>query len=327
MNKKIRRHMIIGAMTLLSSSLCLNSAFAQRTPTLRLVVGSAPGGIADHTARVMAEKLSRLLEQTVVVENKPGAATRIANGEVKRSAPDGSTLLFSPLGSLTVLPHLYSEQSLGYRPSDFVPVGRVASFEYLLAVNPSLKVNNLLELRALIAKKPELATIANPGTGTIPNLLSMVLATNFNLPLVHVAYKGSGPAAADLVAGHVSLLIGTPAELVSLHQNGRIRVIASISEQRSPGFPDVSTLKEQGENLAAESLLGLWAPAGTPPATIQRLNQALTSTINDPAIQEQLTKSGLRAASSTPEELLAIQQQDSQQWANFIKQVDLKIPN
>jgi tripartite-type tricarboxylate transporter receptor subunit TctC len=307
----------------LGAALPLANAFGQSQTPIRFVVGTSAGSSADLVARLLAVRLAQILNRPVIVDNKPGAATRLANAEVKRSAPDGNTLLFSPVGTFSVLPHLYTPKNLGYVPEDFVPVGRVSKFDYMLAVGPGVKATNLAELKAWLKANPSLASIANPGTGTIPNLLSIVLAKHLDVDLQHIAYRGTAPAAQDLMGGHVSLLIGTNVELVTLHNSGKLRVLASITESRSPAFPDVSTLTEMGEPLAVDSLHGVWAPAGTPQAAIDNFGAALKKVLDEPAVKVEFEKLGLQAMPSTPAGLRRVQQEDFTRWGTFIKQANI----
>lgn len=322
-NTRIHRPIRQWLALFLGTTVLTASAFAQDQRPVRVVVGLAPGGLVDVTARLVAEGMRGELNRPILIENKPGAATRIAASEVRRAAPDGNTLLFSPVGTMSVMPHLFS--NTGYAVADFIPVGGVASFDYLLAVAPNVQANNLRELIALLKTHPEHASIANPGTGTIPNILATVLAEQISIPLQHIPYKGTGAAAADVMAGHVSLLVGTPAELINLHESGKLRVIAAISDKRSSGFPNVPTLAEQGLDLAARSFMGLWAPVGTPPDTIAQLNQAMIAALRNPDLQRKLLEMGLDPAPTSSGELQKEQEVDSEFWGGFIRKFDIKV--
>lgn len=308
-----------------ASAFGIDAAFAQSGTTVRLVVGFPPGGPSDTVARMLADRMRVKLNRPVVVDNKPGAASRLARAEVKRAVPDGNTLIFSPVGATTVLPHLFSAKNLGYTPEEFSPVARVAGYEYVLTAGPGVTVSNLAELKAWLIKNPSHATLAHPGTGTIPNLLGLVLAKSMGVPITQVAYKGTTPALQDLMGGHVSLCIETPFEVQEFHRSGKLKVLASISETRSPLLPDVPTLIEQGLQLSADSFHGVWAPAGTPADVIRTLNAAIVSVLAEPAVKDQLLKLGLHPTPSTPAELTVAEKADSKRWADFIKETGVAV--
>ncbi|MBK6651045.1 MAG: ABC transporter substrate-binding protein [Betaproteobacteria bacterium] len=316
---------LVSILAVLGACAMLSVAQAQNVPPVRMVVGSAPGGPSDIAARILAEKLRTRLNRNVLVENRAGAATRIANAEVKKATPDGTTLLFSPLGAMTVLPNLFTAKNLGYAPEDFVPVSRVVGIEFLLAAGPNLKVDGISQFKTFFSQKPELASFANPGTGTIPNLLAIVLAKHTGVPFRHIAYKGSSLALNDLMGDHVALAVGTPAEMLEQHKAGKIRVIGTFSEKRSQLLPDVATLKEQGVPLAIDDAFGVWAPAGTPKAVIDSVNAAIVNALEDPGVKAEFMKLGFTAASSTPAELGKIQQEDLKRWNSFIQQAGISM--
>ena len=324
-NKTTQRREFIRQSTLLGmfSAFGIDAAVAQSGPTIRIVVGFPPGGPSDTVARLLAEGMRSRLNRSVVVENRPGAASRLARAEVKRAMPDGNTLIFSPVGATSVLPHLYTAKNLGYKSEDFMPVARVANYEYVLTVGPHVKASSIRELREWLINNPTLATCANPGTGTIPDLLSRVLADSLKLPITSVAYKGTTPALQDLMGGHVSLSIDTPSDVVELYKSGKVKVMAYISDKRSPLMPLVPTLTEQGYPLSADSFHGVWAPVGVPADVINRLNSVIVSVLSDAVVKEQLAKLGLTTAPSTPNELAKAEQEDILRWADFIKRTGL----
>ena len=316
MNKFLGRRQFIQSASALAGLRLLvgQDAFAQGHP-LRLLLGFPPGGPSDTV------KLNR----SVVVENKPGAASRLAMGEVKRSAPDGNTLIFSPAGAFSVLPNLYTAKNLGYVADDFAPVSRVAAFEYMLVAGNALNVSNLNELKTWLVKNPAQATLANPGTGTSPNLLGLVLSKMTGIPITQVSYKGTTPAIQDTMGGHISLCIVTPLEVREFHRSGKLKALASMSEKRSPLLPEVPTLTELGLAISADSFHGIWAPAGTPAEVVKTLNAAIVSVIAEPAVMEQFVKLGVHPAPSTPAQLLTAERADTKLWAGFIKETGIAI--
>lgn len=326
MHLLIRRKLLAATATAIAlATATLPQVHAQSQPAIRMVVGSAPGGPSDIAARILAERMRQKLNRNVIVENRAGAATRIANAEVKKSAPDGNTLLFSPIGAMTVLPNLFTSKNLGYTPDDFVPVARVVGIDFLLATGPGIKLDNVPQFKAFFAQKPNLATFANPGTGTIPNLLAIVLAKHTGVSFQHIAFKGSAPALNDLMGDHVSLSIGTPAEMLEQHRAGKIRVIGTFSENRSPLLSDVPTLKEQGVPLSIEDAFGVWAPAGTPKAMIDNYNAVIVSVLADPTVKAELLKLGFAIAPSSAAELAKVQHEDTKRWNTFIQQAGISM--
>jgi tripartite-type tricarboxylate transporter receptor subunit TctC len=310
-------------IALLAAQSVPQSALAQGgAPTMRLVVGFPPGGSIDLVARQLAEKLRVHLGRPVIVDNRPGALSRIARSEVKRAPRDGNTLMFSTAGGSTVLPHLYSEKNLGYTPEEFTAVARVALFDYVLAAGPKVEARTLAELRAWIKRNPN-ATYGSPGTGSIPHLLGIELAEVFNAPMVHVPYKGLAPAVQDLAGGHISFVIASPVEVLDLHRAGKVRAVAAISDHRPLLLPDVPTLAEQGLKLSADSFFGVWAAAGTSPEIIARLNAAVVAVLRDADLQDRLAKMGLRTAPSTPAEQHASELEESKRWQAFIKRAGI----
>lgn len=318
----------MGSMFAALLALAAGMGFAEFTlaqgtaPTMRLVVGFPPGGSTDLVARQLAEKLRVHLGRPVIVDNRPGALSRLARAEVKRSPRDGNTLMFSTAGGSTVLPHLYSEKNLGYTPEEYSPVARVALFDYVLAAGPKVEARSLSELRAWTKRNPN-ATYGSPGTGSIPHLLGIELSEVLASPMVHVPYKGLAPAVQDLAGGHISFVIASPVEVIDLHRAGKVRAIAAISDQRPILMTDVPTLAEQGLKLSADSFFGVWAASGTSPEIIGRLNAAIVTVLRDPDLQDRLAKMGLRTAPSTPAEQHASELEESKRWQAFIKRTGI----
>lgn len=325
MHQRTRRELMMAASALVASGAAPNIAVAQSLPPIRMIVGTAPGGPSDIAARILADRVRQRLNRNVIVENRAGAATRIANAEVKRSAPDGTTILFSPIGAMTVLPNLFTAKNLGYTPDDFVPVARAVGIDFLLATSPNIKLDNVSQFKAFFTQKPDLATFANPGTGTIPNLLAIVLSKHTGVPFQHIPFKGSAPALNDLMGDHVSFAIGTPAEMIEQHKAGKIRVLGTFSEKRSPLLSEVPTLKEQGVPLAIEDAFGVWAPVGTPRAVVDSLNAAFIGVLEDASVKAELTKIGFTIAPSSPAELLRVQHEDLKRWGTFIQQAGISM--
>jgi tripartite-type tricarboxylate transporter receptor subunit TctC len=313
-----RRSIAIGAL-FIGATFHLPHAASQTQPTLSVLISFAAGGTTDAAARILAASLKEKLGRAVVVENVPGAAGRIARARIKRSAPDGNTLLFTAVGGTSVMPHLYTPKNLGYVPADFAPVARVADFDLVLAASASVEASNVAELKAWMTKNPTLSTCANLGNGSAHHLLCTVLADELKIPMTHIPYRGLAPAVVDLLGNSVSIMVASPTEILPHLVSGKIKVLGTFTSKRSPFFPGAPTLKEQGIDLSAENFYGVWAPAGTPAPIIRELNAAIVSALNDAPVREALLKQGLRASPSSPSELAEAEKEDFKVWGAFVK--------
>jgi tripartite-type tricarboxylate transporter receptor subunit TctC len=294
-------------------------AFAQDKAPARILVGLAAGGSNDLIARELAERLRTITGDQYIVENKPGAAQRIALAELKRSLPDGRTFIVATNSPFSTLPNVYGEK-LGYDPvRDFTPIGRIVKFEIALATGPLVQANNFADFVAWAKANPSVASYGTPGAGTGPHFIGVMLAKALAIPLTHVPYKGGAPALNDLVGGHLPMLINSLPDMLEQHRGGRVRIIATTSGQRSPHTPEVPTLSELGVPVIADIGIDVYGPAGVPADVVARLNAALTEAVNSPATRERFIKYGLIIAPSTPQQLAAFQAEEVKKWAGPIK--------
>jgi tripartite-type tricarboxylate transporter receptor subunit TctC len=309
-----RRHFA----ALAAATLATPGAFAQDR-TIRILVGFAPGGSADVIARLLADRMRVSLGQNVIVDNKPGAAGRLVLGELKRAAPDGQTLVLTPSGATVIAPWLYS--NLPYDPvKDFTPVARVVTFDFAVTVGPGAPAGaDLRQVLAWMKANPSKANYATSGAGTVPHFAGLLLSQAAGVTLTHVPYKGGAPAAQDLIAGHVPLMVDTASETIEYHKAGKVRILAVTGEQRSKSLPDVPTLKEQGINMAADAFFGLYGPAGMPPDVVARIDHAVADALKDPVIQEKIYAFGLVPGYGTAAELAATQAAHLKRWEAPIK--------
>jgi tripartite-type tricarboxylate transporter receptor subunit TctC len=286
--------------------------------TLRIMVGFPPGGSADVIARLLAQKMSASLNQTVIVDNKPGAAGRLVLGELKRAAPDGQTLVLSPSGAMVIAPWLYS--NLGYDPvKDFTPISRIVTFDFAVTAGPGAPQGDLKSVLAWMKANPAKANYATSGAGTVPHFAGLLLAQAAGVPLTHVAYRGGAPAAQDLIGGQIPLMVDTASETIEHHKAGKVRILAVTGEQRSKSLPDVPTLKEQGINMAADAFFGLYGPAGVPTDVVNRIDRAVAEALKDPVIQEKIVGFGLVPNHAPSAELAATQVAHLKRWETPIK--------
>jgi tripartite-type tricarboxylate transporter receptor subunit TctC len=292
---------------------------------IRLVVPFPPGGGADTTARMLAQKMSERLDQQIIVDNKPGANGLVGTDAVAKAAPDGYTILMTDRGALGINPSLY--RKLPYDPrKDFAYIGIATEGPYVLVVASALPVKSLGELITLSKSKPGELRYASYGLGSMAQMNIEALARAAGISLQHVPYKGAPPAVAAVVAGEVDLTIASPPSLLGFIRNGRLRALAVGSDTRLALLPDVPTMKEAG--LDGQPLIptyfALAAPAGTPPAIIDRLHQELRRAVQLPDVDDKLRAAGLIPDGGSPIAMKEIVAEDMQRFAALVKDIGLK---
>jgi len=315
-----RRHTLAGALKL-GLSLALAAAGAQtlaQAPTTRIVVGFAPGGSVDALARLVAEALQTGMGRTAIVENRAGAAGRLAVEQVKAAPPDGSMLLLAPQGPMTLFPHVF--RSLRYDPGkDFVPVTRIASGDFALTIGPMVPAKDMKGFRAWLATAGDKASYGSPGAGTIPHFIGVAVSRQIGVPMTHVPYRGSALSMNDLAGGQIAAALSPVAEALELHKAGRVTIIATAGGTRSTFVDGVPTLKELGIAVEVPSWFAVYAPAATPPALVDQMRQAIHAMLATPAAKAQLARLGLVPAPSGSAELLVVQRRESDMWAPVVQ--------
>lgn len=298
-------------------------ALAQSGMT-KLFVGFQAGGGFDAIARALGEGLRSHLNSTVIVENKPGAAGRLAVESVARAPADGSTLLVTPSPVLTLFPHTVSR--LPYDPlRDLVQVARLASFDYGFAVNTSSNITTLRQYVDAVKANKDLGAYGTPGAGLTPHFIGMILARETASPLLHVPYKGTAPAIQDLMGNQIPAVCATAPALVTGHKSGRLRVLATTGSRRNPDLPDVPTFAEAGvKNLLIEEWAALSAPAGMAKDIVDRLNKAVLAALADPKLQAQFKLQGFYPAGSSPEEAARLLKAEYDNWKSAVRVLDFK---
>jgi len=286
---------------------------------IRWVIPFPAGGGADIVGRVVAHKLSELVGQQVVIDNRGGAGGNIAAELVARAAPDGYTLLMPHASIQTVNAALY--EKLPYDPEkDFVPITLLTTVPNMLAVHPSVPVRSTKEFIALAKKFPGKLTFGSSGNGTAGHLANELLKSEAGINMLHVPYKGAAPALVGLLSGEVDSLITNVSVLLPMIRAGKVRALAVASLKRAGPVPDIPTLAESGlPGFDADSWYGLVAPAGTPAAIVSMLHGAVVKALRDPAVQAQLTKVGAVTIGNTPEEFRQRVRVDAAKWARVIK--------
>ncbi len=302
------------------------SAHAQSYPTkpIRLVLPFPPGGGTDALARIIGPRLSENLGQTIVIDNRAGAAGNISAEIVARSQPDGYTLLVGFSTVLTTSKSLYSK--LAFDPErDFEPITQLATAQYILVVHPSVTAKPLAEFVALAKAKPGTSNYAPSGAGSPLHLAAELLKARAGIDLVHVAYKGGGPAGLAVLAGETQVLFGSVASTLPHTKTGRLRALAVTSTRRSPVAPELPTIAELGYpgfNVTAwDSVL---APRGTPKEIVARLNTEIVKVLRMPDIATLIRNVGYEPTGTTPEELAAIIRTESATWAQVIKEANIR---
>ena len=285
---------------------------------VRIIFPFAAGGSGDALARLLAEHMRASLDQPVIVENRTGAQGRLGVQAVKAAEPDGKTILLTPVAPMSVYQHVY--KALVYDPiADFAPVSQVATFDFAVAVAPQVPAAGLKELVAWVQANPAQGSYGTPAAGTLPHFFAVSFAKAAGLDLRHVGYRGSAAALTDLVGGQIPIVFTTTSDVLEQHKSGRIKVLATSANARSPFLPEVPTFKEAGFGIEGSGWYGVFAPAGTPDDTIARLNAAVAGAVRTPQIKERLLAFGLVPTGTSAAELGRIQKADSELWAPAVK--------
>ena len=296
-------------------------AQAQTYPSkpVKIIAGFPPGGAADLLARVVADKLSALLGQTFVVENRPGAGGTIGADAVAKAAPDGYTLLLGAAASQTIAPAIY--KSLPYDAAkDFKPVALVATIPVTLVVHPSVAANNVRELVAVMKAASAPMQYASSGSGAIPHLAGELFQLSQGVKLVHVPYKGAPLAMSDLLSGRVQLMFDNLPTVLAHIRSGKLRALAVAGTKRARALPDLPTLAEAGvPNAEVGSWFGVLAPAGTPEAIVGALTREIGKALAADDAKGRLDAMGAEPTYLTPEEFARLIRADTEKWARLVK--------
>ncbi|MCC7216628.1 MAG: tripartite tricarboxylate transporter substrate binding protein [Burkholderiales bacterium] len=320
------RRIALAFAAALVAVLAVSPIAAQPYPNkpVRMIVPFAPGGATDIIARTVAQKLSDRLGQPVVIENKPGAGTTIGNAEVAKARPDGYTLLFAPT------PFVISQvvyPTLPYDPKkDFAPVSLLATSPFILVTNTAVPAKTIAELVALAKAKPGTLTFCSAGNGTVPHLSGELFKLRAGVDIVHVPYKGGGPAIVDLVGGQVNMMFATPIEVSQHVQAGRLNVLGTTARKRLAAFPNVPTLDESGyPGFEVASFFGVLAPAGTPPEVVNRLAGDLAAVMDSPEVREKFAAQSAEGNVQGPDAFAKFLDAEREKWADIVKRSGAKV--
>jgi len=286
---------------------------------IRLVVPYPPGSGTDIVGRLLAQRLGEGLGQQVYVDNRPGAGATIGTAFVAKGTPDGYTILMADLGPLAIGPSFYRQ--LPYDPiKELAPISQVAVLPFVLVVHPSVPAHNVPELIALARAKPGQLTFASSGTGNATHLTFELFKARAGIDIVHVPYKGGGPAMADVVAGHVNCYFGNYNEILPHAGSGRVRVLATSGEKRARQLPDVPTVAEQGfAGFRTETWNGFVAPAGTPRDIVERIAREMQVVLKHPDVVKRWQDIGAEASTMTPAEYGAFVKAELEKWSPVVK--------
>lgn len=300
----------------LAAALLSGSALAQQG-TIKFLVGFPAGASLDAMTRMVAEKMQASLGQSVIVENRPGAAGQIVMTTLKGSPADGSVLVMTPLVTVVTAPHI---QQLPYDPfKDFAPVAHAADFLFAFAVGPATPAKDLKGYAALVKQDAKYGNYASAATGSLPHFFSLLFAEKAGLKMTHIGYKGTAQAMTDLLGGQIAAFMGTVSDVAPQHKAGKILAVATSGAARSKHLPDIPTFKELGYGIEGGGWYAAYAPAGTPAPVIDRLSKAIIAALKEPDVRQRLDNYGMEPTGLPPAELARIHKRDYDLWGPVIK--------
>ncbi|HZN26871.1 MAG TPA: tripartite tricarboxylate transporter substrate binding protein [Burkholderiales bacterium] len=310
-------------------AIAVGSAVAQSAKTefpnrpLRYIVPFPPGGSTDIVARIVAAALTETLGKQVVIDNRGGAGGTVGAEIAARASPDGYTLFACNIASLAVSPALYKK--LGYDPvAGFAPIGLIGSTPNVLVVHPSVSATTVSEFIALAKSHPGKINYGSAGVGTSPQLSMELFKSTAQIDVVHIAYKGAGPAVADLLGGHIQAMFATLPSVIGAIRSGKIRVLGVTSSGRSPDLPEVPTIAESGmTGFEVISWQGLCTPAGVPRPVLERIRAALVAALDLPDTKKQLADQGQQPTPMTAEKFAAFIRTERAKWAKVVKDIGI----
>ena len=323
MNK--RRALAALALALVGAGTHAQSGAPYPNKPVKLLVGFAPGGAADHVARSMSDAFGRALGTSVVVENRAGAGSSIA-AEIAAKAPaDGYTVLIASPSSISVNPAL--NPKLGYSPKDLAPVTKITTSPLVIAVNPNIGINTLQDLMARAKKEPGRINYATSGNGSAPHLGGALFTQLANVDITHIPFRGGGPAIQSLIAGDTQVTFGTPPSVLPMIQAGRLKGLAVSTRERTALVPGVPGMREAGlPEYSIEFWYGIFVPAATPAPVVKRIFEAAQSAMEQANVKATLGREGTDVElSKSPEQFAAFLQEDAKFWVKLVKSAGVKL--
>ena len=309
----------LSALCAVAATIALPAA-AQTYPhkPVRMIVGSAPGGPIDFSARLAAQKLTEALGQSVVVDNRTGAGGTIGTEYVARSAPDGYTLLMASAATLCITPALYPKISYNTL-KDFAPVSTVAGVSYVVVVHPGVAAKSLQEFIALAKSKPAQLRYGSAGSGSVTHLAVELFRSMAGVEVAHIPYKGAGPAMIDLLGGQLDFMFDSVLTSTPLVKADKLRALAQTAGKRSPVLPDVPSIGESLPGYDVSTWFGLVAPAQTPREIVAKLNTAIVNSLRGAETRERLLAQGIEPLGNTPAEFSKLLRDELPKWAGVVK--------
>jgi len=311
---------------------CAAALLAAATPALsqnypnrpvRLIVPYSAGGATDIVARIMAQKLPEFLGQQVVIDNRPGAGGLIGTDTVAKSSPDGYTLLTTSTPHV-ILPHLHKKIPFDAL-KDFAPIMQFGDQPYALTIHPSLGASTVKELIALAQKQPGVINYASSGNGGAQHMFAALFVSMAKLDMVHIPYKGSGPARADLLGGQVKLGCLGIASVLANHKAGQVRILAVTSAKRSPEIPDIPSIAETIPGYSASLWQGLAAPHATPRAVVERIRRDVVKTMGSPDVKAAFERSGTYVIVTNPKDFGDLLRVEFDKWGKVAREINLRV--
>ena len=314
------RRTIIKQSLAISGAAITGSVFSQTSwpqKPIRLIVPNPAGGTADALPRLLAEPLSKLLGQSIIVENKPGAAGNIAAEYIFNAEADGYTLFASPPPALSINANLYPK--LSYQAAQFVPVTVMAAVPNALIVNPALPFNTVPEFLNYLKANPDKLSYASQGSGSTAHLTAELFKLKTGLKMLHVPYKGDAPAITDLLAGHVDVMFGNIGATMQYVKSDKLKLIALTTQKRNKSFPTTPTLNEYIPGMIATTWFAIVAPPKTPSSIVNKLSTSIASILKSPDMQKKLAEMGAEPIGDSPEETMKWIKEDTERWKEVIQ--------
>lgn len=319
-----RRQLITGAGALAASALA-GPVRAQPDRMLKLLVGFPAGGSIDVVSRIVAEKLGEELKRTVIVDNRTGAGGRLAADLLKAAPPDGGTMMITPIVVPVLAPMVFTR--LNYDPRrDFAPVVRLCDFAFGLAVSPQTPVHTLQEYISWIKAHPQNASFGSPAAGSLPHFFGEMIGSALGVSMIHVPFNGGAALQSAVLGNHVPAGIDVVMEWEQNAKAGKVRMLATSGEARSPVMPEVPSFKELGHpNIVGKGWFALYAPARTPPAAIEQVNAAVNKVLLRPDVRKRFALLGLDVGGGSPADLQRTMQEDALRWEPIVKKTGFKV--
>lgn len=315
----MKRRNLLTTLVLASTLLAAGSASAQTDKTLRVLVGFPAGVSIDVVTRILTEKMKDELKRPVIVDNRPGAGGRLAADLLKSAAPDGNTVMVTPIVVPVLAPMVFNK--LSYNPdTDFAPIGKVCDFSFALAVPANSPSKNLKDYAAWLKANPQQANFGSPAAGSLPHFFGVMFGSALNIDMVHVSFNGGAALQSAVLGGHAPAGIDVVMEWQQNAKSGKIHVLATSGAQRSKVMPDVPTFKEQGfPDVVGQGWFAMYAPAKTPQSSIEEINKALNKALANQEVRERFASLGLEVGSGSPADLQRTMQEDAKRWGPVVK--------